>query len=138
MIRVRKRFITFGGPLLVSVITQGAVLHGQTSNNNATRNGVAPDNSKVNERATEVQKKTAGDQSGSKSDEEITRRIRRSITSDSSLSTYAHNIKIITIDGGVLLKGPVRTAEEKGTVIALAIAVAGDKNVKSELAVVSK
>ena len=60
-----------------------------------------------------------------KSDTEITRDIRRSIVSDKSLSTYAHNVKIITQNGAVTLKGPVNSDEEKQTVAAKAAEVVG-------------
>lgn len=62
-------------------------------------------------------------------------KIRKSITSDKSLSTYAHNVKIISLDGKVTLKGPVRTEEEKATVVKLATDVAGPGNVTDELTV---
>ena len=57
---------------------------------------------------------------------------------DKSLSTYAHNIKVITQDGKVTLKGPVRTDDEKSTVVAKATQVAGQGNVNDELTVVPK
>jgi hyperosmotically inducible protein len=68
-------------------------------------------------------------------DREITRKIRAAIVGDKSLSTYAHNIKIITQDGKVTLKGPVRTEKEKADVEAKAAAVAGATNVTSEIAI---
>jgi hyperosmotically inducible protein len=52
---------------------------------------------------------------------------------DKSLSTYAHNIKIITENGQVTLKGPVRSEEEKKTVEAKATEVAGENKVTSQL-----
>ena len=52
---------------------------------------------------------------------------------DKSLSTYAHNVKIITQDGKVTLKGPVRSQDEKTNVEAKAAAIAGDGNVTSEI-----
>ena len=58
-------------------------------------------------------------------DRELTRKIRRSIVADKSLSTYAHNIKIISQNGAVTLKGPVKSDDEKKTVMAKAVAVAG-------------
>ena len=76
---------------------------------------------------------TADQQKVNSSDEEITRKIRRAIIEDKSLSTYAHNIKIITQDGVVTLKGPVSSEEEKSNVEAKAVAVAGESNVKNEI-----
>ena len=68
---------------------------------------------------------TADQQSAHKSDTDITRDIRRSIVSDKSLSTYAQNIKIITQNGAVTLKGPVNSDEEKQTVASKAAQVVG-------------
>jgi len=65
-------------------------------------------------------------------------KIRKSIMSDKSLSTYAHNVKVISQDGKVTLKGPVRTDEEKSTVVKLATDVAGPGNVTDELTVTPK
>ena len=58
-------------------------------------------------------------------DQDLTKKIRQSIMSDKSLSTYAHNIKIISQNGTVTLKGPVKSDDEKKTVMAKAVAVAG-------------
>ena len=52
---------------------------------------------------------------------------------DKSLSTYAHNVKIITQNGQVTLMGPVRSEDEKKTVEATGAEVAGDNKVTSEL-----
>jgi hyperosmotically inducible protein len=60
-----------------------------------------------------------------KSDRALTAKIRRSIMADKSLSTYAHNIKIISQNGTVTLKGPVKSDDEKSAVVAKAVAVAG-------------
>jgi len=66
-------------------------------------------------------------------DREITQKIRKAIHQDKSLSTYAHNIKIVTQDGKVTLRGPVRSDEEKANLQAKAIAVAGDGNVTNDV-----
>jgi hyperosmotically inducible protein len=52
---------------------------------------------------------------------------------DKSLSTYAHNVKVVTQDGQVTLKGPVRSEDEKKAIEAKATEVAGDGKVTSEL-----
>ena len=83
----------------------------------------AADNSKVNKRDRSPSAVTADQQKVNASDQELTRNIRKSIIADKSLSTYAHNIKIISIDGMVTLKGPVRSEAEKKTVIAKAVEV---------------
>ena len=57
---------------------------------------------------------------------------------DKSLSTYAHNVKIISQNGMVTLKGPVRSEEEKKSIEAKANQVAGEGKVTSELDVKPK
>jgi hyperosmotically inducible protein len=84
-----------------------------------------PDNTKVNKRDRNAGEATADQQKTDATDQEMTRNIRRSIMADKSLSTYAHNIKIISQNGTVTLKGPVKSNEEKETVMAKAVAVAG-------------
>jgi hyperosmotically inducible periplasmic protein len=66
----------------------------------------APDNSKVNARDRQPSQVTADQQKNNRSDLEITRKIGRALTADTALSTYAHNIKVITQGGKVTLKGP--------------------------------
>jgi hyperosmotically inducible periplasmic protein len=78
---------------------------------------------------------TADQQKMNPADRAITQKIRQSIHQDKSLSTYAHNIKIVTQDGKVTLRGPVRTEEEKTRLQAKAVAVAGQENVTNQLEV---
>lgn len=61
--------------------------------------------------------------------------IRKSVMDDKSLSTYAHNVKIIAHGGKVTLKGPVRSEEEKRNVEQKATEVAGAGNVTSEITI---
>jgi osmotically-inducible protein OsmY len=84
-----------------------------------------PDNTKVNQRDRNAAEATADQQKMNPADRALTRNIRRSIMADKSLSTYAHNIKIISQNGAVTLKGPVKSDDEKANVIAKAVAVAG-------------
>jgi hyperosmotically inducible protein len=93
----------------------------------------APDNTKVNERDRSQTEPTADQQKDNRSDQDITQQIRQSIMKDKSLSTYAHNVKIITQNGQVTLKGPVRSEDEKKTVEAKATEVAGENKVTSQL-----
>ena len=93
----------------------------------------APDNTKVNVRDMNQNEPTADQQKENRSDRDITQQIRQSIMKDKSLSTYAHNIKIVTQDGQVTLKGPVRSEDEKKAIEAKATEVAGDGKVTSEL-----
>jgi len=77
---------------------------------------VAADNTGRNERDQSDSALTPGDQGTSEADRETTRRIRRAITSNDQLSTYAKNIKIITDNGKVTLRGPVGSAQELETI----------------------
>ena len=87
------------------------------------------DNTKMNR----DQSPTADDQKMNPADREIAQKIRKSIHEDKTLSTYAHNIKIISQDGKVTLRGPVRSDEEKANLEAKAVAVAGSGNVTNRL-----
>ena len=69
------------------------------------------------------------------SDRETMRKIRRAIVTDKELSTYAHNVKIISQSGKVTLKGTVHTEEEKKAIEAKATGVAGAENVTNEITV---
>src|SRR5947209_6367876 len=73
----------------------------------------APNNTAVNVRDRDARAMTAGEQSNDKMDLELTRSIRRALEKDSSLSMKAHNIKIISENGNVTLRGPVETRHEK-------------------------
>ena len=76
---------------------------------------------------------TADQQGNDKSDLDLTASIRRSIVADSSLSTYAHNVKIVVENGVATLKGPVRTEQEKATIAAKAAAVVGQEHVVDQM-----
>lgn len=96
------------------------------------------DNTKVNERDRNANEATADQQKDNRTDRDITQQIRKAIVSDKSLSTYAHNVKVVTQNGMVTLKGPVRSEEEKKAVEAKASEVAGENKVTSQLDVKSK
>jgi hyperosmotically inducible periplasmic protein len=86
---------------------------------------VKPDNTKVNKRDRSKAEPTADQQKESKDDRDLTAKIRKSIMADKALSTYAHNIKVITQNGTVTLKGPVHSDDEKKAIVAKAVEVAG-------------
>jgi hyperosmotically inducible protein len=92
----------------------------------------APDNTRNNKEQTLP---TADQQKMNPADRAITQKIRKAIHQDKGLSSYAHNIKIITQDGRVTLRGPVRSENEKGNLQAKAAAVAGEENVTNQLEV---
>jgi hyperosmotically inducible protein len=89
-----------------------------------------PDNTKQNKDQTNP---TADQQKMNPADRALTQKIRKAIHEDTTLSTYAHNIKIISQDGKVTLRGPVRSEDEKNNIEAKAVAVAGQGNVTDQL-----
>lgn len=99
------------------------------------KKAVNPDNTKVNTRDRNEAAPTADRQKMNPADRELTRKIRSAVMDDKSLSTYAHNVKIISQDGMVTLKGPVRSDEERKTIEAKAAEIAGSGNVKNEMSV---
>jgi hyperosmotically inducible periplasmic protein len=84
-----------------------------------------PDNTKVNKQDRNAGAVTAGQQKENISDRDLTAKIRKAIIADKSLSTYAHNVKIVSQNGTVTLKGPVRSDAEVQTIVAKATEVAG-------------
>lgn len=81
---------------------------------------------------------TPTDQGGSPADRDVTAKIRKAIVDDDHLSTNAQNIKIVTRDGAVTLRGPVKSSEEKAAVAAKAQQVAGVKRVDNQLEIERK
>ena len=120
--------------LLLSLVLLGTTFGGSLLSR-AQEQVPSPDNSKINQRDRNSGQVTAGQQKENRSDRETAKDIRRALVKDKSLSTYAHNIKIISQDGKVTLKGPVRTDEEKQAIEAKAKEVAGSDNVSNELQV---
>ncbi len=104
----------------MSVLPVAAMAQDQSGASTAT----APDNSGRNK----MQHKTAEQQSSSRTDRQLTAKVRKAIVGDSSLSTYAHNVKIITQNGQVTLKGPVHSEEEKIAVASKAAEAAGGQD----------
>ena len=98
----------------------------------------AADNTKVNERDRSNAQPTADQQKENRPDRDIARDIRRSIAQDKSLSSYAHNIKIISQNGVVTLKGPVRSEDEKSAIEAKAAEIVGREKVTNQLEVKPK
>jgi hyperosmotically inducible protein len=97
-----------------------------------------PDNTKVNKQDRQSGQPTADQQKNDASDRKLAKDVRKAITSDKSLSTYAHNVKVIAQNGTVTLKGPVRSDKEKKSVEDKAAQVAGATNVQSQLSVAPK
>ena len=111
--------------LILSLMTLGGLAFAETGS----------DNSKVNERDTSAKEMTSDQQKANAKDTQITARIRKDIMKEKNLSTYAQNIKIITINGKVTLKGPVRSMAEENSILKHAHSVAGASNVINEIAI---
>jgi len=101
------------------------------ANDNATK----PDNTATNERDRSGETKTSGDQSNSSADLKITQAIRQALMKDRELSTTAKNIKVITANGQVTLRGPVKSAQEKAKIDQIAKSTAGGAQIDDQLEV---
>ena len=114
-----------------------SLLYAQQTNAPSAGTGTSnADNSGINKRGRNNTELTADQQKESKSDRELAREVRRALVRDKSLSTYAHNVKVIAQDGTVTLKGPVHSEQEKQAVEAKAAEAAGGADkVKSEIEV---
>ena len=92
----------------------------------------APDNTKMNKDQTSP---TADQQKMNSTDRAISQKIRKAIHDDKNLSTYAHNIKVVTQDGKVTLRGPVQSEDEKSAIQAKAVGIVGQENVTNQIEV---
>jgi len=126
MHRIRPRIASAG--VWLSLAVSAPVFAQQPATNTSQ---TAPDNTKANK----TDQLSADKQKNGKHDLAITRDIRRALVADKSLSTYAHNVKVITANGEVTLKGPVRSEEERKAVEAKAVEVAGQGRVANELTI---
>jgi osmotically-inducible protein OsmY len=97
--------------------------------------GTDADNTRVNERDRSSTALTPMDQGESTADRDMTQSIRKSVIADDSLSFTAKNVKIITRDGRVTLRGAVNNTREKTTIEKAAKDLAGAKMVTNELEV---
>ena len=112
-------FHLLSGAALASVLLTPVASLSQDQSNAPTK--TSPDNSAVNQNES----KTADQQSDATSDRMLTKKIRQALIADKSLSTYGHNVKIITKDGSVTLKGPVHSQEEKQTIASKTESIVG-------------
>jgi hyperosmotically inducible periplasmic protein len=127
--RTEPKHILIAFALAVACCVGGAVT--------ARAENYPADNSGTNVRDRHGTTLTAGDQSASASDVAITKKVRQALVADKSLSTNAHNVKVITRDGVVTLRGPVKTPQEKAKIAATAQQVAGVAHVDDQLEVAS-
>jgi hyperosmotically inducible protein len=96
------------------------------------------DNTRINQRDRDPGEATADQQKENPSDRDLTSKIRKAIFDDKSLSTYAHNIKVVSQNGTVTLKGPVRSDAEMKSILVKAQAMAGTDRVVNEMSVQPK
>jgi hyperosmotically inducible periplasmic protein len=118
------RFKLAGSTWLSSAALAAALLSpgvSPTQGQTAPSATVSPDNSRTNK----AQHNTADQQSEAASDRLLTKTIRQALIADKSLSTYGHNVKIITKDGSVTLKGPVHSEEEKQSIVSKTESIVG-------------
>jgi len=95
----------------------------------------AADNTKVNKRDADKAALTPGDQQENATDLKLTQQIRQAVMADGSLSFTAKNVKIITVNGKVTLRGPVNNAQERSAIEAAARKIAGADKVDNQLEV---
>ena len=119
--------------LAFSVLGCGKNNEASKSDEPAQTAAVEPDNSGRNVRDADGTTKTAGDQSESETDRTITQNVRQAVTADDSISINGKNVKIITVDGTVTLRGPVKSEQEKTNIAAKAQQIAGVKKVDNQL-----
>ena len=121
--------------LLLAVLAGGSPLvYAQTSNTGKTATPDA-DNTRMNKADQKNTQPTAQNQSNEKADRELAAAVRKAIVRDKSLSTNAHNVKVVAKDGTVTLRGPVRSDDEKTKVSHLTRQVEGVSNVDDQLLV---
>jgi len=96
---------------------------------------VQPDNTAVNKRDRDTNAKTPIDQNENQRDVNITAEIRKAVLAHKDMSIDARNVKIITADGKVTLRGPVNSEDEKKVIEDVAKSLAGKDNVTNEIEV---
>lgn len=124
----------FSTALLAGLLTVTAVNSQTTGTDSATKHAAA-DNTKANAADRNTDAMTPADQSNDQDAINVTAGIRRAVLDDKSLSTSAHNIKIVTKGDVVTLRGPVASADEKQRVEALAMQAATGKQVRNEISI---
>lgn len=123
--------------LVAALAVFGCSKKGSENDQSSQSSATQPDNTARNAADKDEGAKTAQDQSENEQDRQITAEVRKAVTSDDSLSTEAKNVKIVTNDGTVTLRGPVKSEKEKSDIEAKAKQVAGVKKVDNQLEIAS-
>ena len=107
----------------------------KASDTTPTVEALQADNTKKNERDRDSNTLTPGDQGESQTDRNITQEVRRNIVGNDSLSMTAKNVKIITLNNVVTLRGPVHSPEERAEIARIAQGTSGVREVDNQLEV---
>jgi len=118
--------ISRSSSLLIGILLMAAALS-PAAHAQSTQTPPKPDNSAVNKQDRSPDAVTADQQKMNPADRALSDKIRQAVMADRSLSAYAHNVKIISQDGTVTLKGPVRSDEERQSIIAKAVQATGSE-----------
>jgi osmotically-inducible protein OsmY len=113
---------------IVSAAFVAGLILGGGSLGLAQSSSTQPDNTAVNKRDQKPSEVTADQQKINSQDRDLTSKIRKAIVDDKSLSTYAHNVKVVSQAGTVTLKGPVRSEEEIKSIMAKATEITGSSD----------
>ena len=124
---MKASHFTFGA-IFLAVVNVAICAYAAQDATNSGKNKVQIQNNELDAR----------DQGISKADVEVTRKIRQEVVGEKSFSSSAKNIKIITREGHVTLKGPVQNTTEKQKIEELAVKVAGKKHVNNEIEVINQ
>lgn len=127
-----NRVIRYG---VCGIIFSGMLLIGNGALAAQDAHQTAPDNTRMNKTDRQSDVPTADQGKNNRNDRDIEKQIRRDVVKDKSLSTYGHNVKIISQGGKVTLRGPVHSEEEKRAIEEHARKYAGDGNVNNEISV---
>lgn len=107
--------------------------HAGPTPSSSTTDTSSPDNTRVNKRDRDDKTLLPTDQGSSEADRNTTQQIRQALMKDNNLSFTAKNVKIITVNGKVTLRGPVNSAAERSAIEAAARKIAGVSQVDNQL-----
>jgi len=127
------RILPFSAILLVSLVLVNCDT--QTGRVEKAPAATDADNTARNERDRNAATQVPTDQAENETDREISANVRKAVVADDSLSMNAQNVKIVTSNGTVTLRGPVKTAREKEAIAAKARQVVGVNSVVNQLEV---
>jgi hyperosmotically inducible protein len=120
-------------PLKFTLVVSAFALLAQVASAQSASTSTAPDNTKNNKMMSASA--SADAQKNDPTDLGLTKQIRQSVVADKALSTDAHNVKIVAVNGTVTLNGVVRSAEEKSSIEMKAVSIAGKDRVVNDIRV---